>query len=82
MIEDGIHDGDTILVQRQSSANNGDIIVAVVEHEATVKRFFQSNKKRNWIELRPANSTMDSFWYQAGEVDIRGIVVGLLRKYA
>jgi len=82
MIEDGIHDGDTILVQRQSHADNGDIIVAVVDHEATVKRFFQSNRKKDWIELRPSNSSMDSLWYQSNEVDIRGIVVGLIRKYA
>lgn len=81
MIDDGIHDGDTILVQRQSHADNGNIVVAVVDHEATVKRFFRSQKKKNWVELRPANTKMESFWYPAQEVDIRGIVVGLIRKY-
>ena len=81
MIEDGIHDGDTILVQRQTHAADGEIVVAVVDHEATVKRIFQKTRKKNMVELRPANSDMDSFWYEPGEVDIRGIVVGLIRKY-
>lgn len=81
MIEDGIHDGDTILVQRQEYANNGEIIVAVVNHEATVKRIYKPKGKNNKLELRPANSTMDSFWYEPAEVDIRGIVVGLIRRY-
>lgn len=81
MIEDGIHDGDTILVQRQEMANDGDIVVAVVNHEATVKRIYKPKGKKTKIELRPANSSMESFWYDAHEVDIRGIVVGLIRRY-
>lgn len=81
MIEDGIHDGDTILVQRQEYARDGEIIVAVVNHEATVKRIFQKKRHDGKIELRPANSSMDSFWYHPEEVDIRGIVVGLIRRY-
>lgn len=82
MIEDGIHDGDTILVQRQEFARDGEIVVAVVNHEATVKRIYGPKRNNNGqVELRPANSTMDSFWYSPEEVDIRGIVVGLIRKY-
>lgn len=81
MIEDGIHDGDTILVQRQHVAQDGDIVVAVVHNEATVKRLFHPKKKGGPLELRPANSNMDSFWYDPKEVDIRGCVVGLIRKY-
>ncbi|MCB0378743.1 MAG: transcriptional repressor LexA [Bdellovibrionales bacterium] len=83
MIEDGIHDGDTILVQRQQFANDGEIIVAVVNHEATVKRYYSPKKQTGHrVELRPANSSMESFWYDPREVDIRGIVVGLIRKYS
>jgi repressor LexA len=78
MIEDGILDGDVILVQKQSIANNGDIVVASVENEATVKRFYL---KENKVELRPANSTMTSIWLSPDEVEIQGLVVGLLRKY-
>ena len=81
MIEDGIHDGDTILVQRQEFAKDGEIVVAVVNHEATVKRFYRPRKKGDKVELRPANSGMESFWYHPAQVDIRGIVVGLIRKY-
>lgn len=104
MIEDGIFDGDVILVQRQSQAENGEIVVAVVPsevgtEEATVKRFYWHKKSGDSpktklrelekparkidkkIELRPANSTMTSFWYDPGEVQIRGIVVGLIRKF-
>lgn len=81
MIEDGIHDGDTILVQRQEYANDGEIVVAVVNHEATVKRIYYPKAGSRKIELRPANSDMESFWYNPKEVDIRGIVVGLIRKY-
>ena len=82
MIEDGIHDGDTILVQRQEFAKDGDIVVAVVNHEATVKRIYRPRGKNNKVELRPANSDMESFWYSPEEVDVRGIVVGLIRRYA
>lgn len=92
MIEDGIHDGDVILVQEQSHASHGEIIVAVVENEATVKRFYSYSSLPNsakdyvhWdgpcIELRPSNDQMDSMWYQPEQVEIRGVVVGLLRKY-
>ena len=100
MIEDGIFDNDIILVQKQPQASNGEIVVAVVENEATVKRFYshtgdpREDKKttakkvvnlgsasQKWIELRPANSSMQSLWYQAQEVQIRGVVVGLIRQF-
>ena len=63
------------------SLQKEEIIVAVVNHEATVKRFYKPSAKNKKIELRPANSDMESFWYEPGEVDVRGIVVGLIRKY-
>lgn len=97
MIDDGIFEGDVILVQRQGQAENGEIVVAVVPseigtEEATVKRFYWHKKSvkktlkavtspERQIELRPANSTMSSFWYDPGQVQIRGIVVGLIRKF-
>lgn len=94
MIEDGILDGDVILVQEQKTARNGEIIVAVVENEATVKRFYmQQNKEKSdnsnvhelggnkMIELRPANSSMESLWYHPSEVQIRGVVVSLIRQF-
>lgn len=94
MIEDGILDGDLILVQRQETAKNGDTVVAMVNNQATVKRFYLQLIKENsevfhryaqgsaqLIELRPANSQMKSFWYQTDQVQIQGIVVGLIRRY-
>lgn len=94
MIDDGIFDGDIILVQEQKSARNGEIIVAVVENEATVKRFYMQNKTEKqsdsnvhalggnkMIELRPANSSMESLWYHPSEVQIRGVVVSLIRQF-
>ncbi len=80
MIEDGIFDGDYIIVEDVKSANNGDTIVAVIEDEATLKRFYFHNDK-NLIELRPSNSSMESMWHQPEKVNIRGILKNLLRKY-
>jgi repressor LexA len=86
MIDEGIWDGDTILVQQQSSADNGDIVVATIENEATVKRFYLRAPPRGsndhlMVELRPANEKLQSMWYSPYEVSIQGIVVGLLRKF-
>lgn len=81
MIEDGIHDGDIVLVQEQKHASQGEIVVAVVEGSATVKRFYRGQQTSDKIELRPANSQMQSMWFMPQEVEIRGVVVGLMRKY-
>lgn len=95
MIEDGILDGDVILVQKQSYANNGETVVAMINNQATVKRFYLHRKKdihsypqdhahpppEPQIELRPANSSMESMWYSPQRVDIQGIVVGLMRRF-
>lgn len=79
MIEDGILDGDLILVEQTSLARNGDIVVAAIENESTVKRFF---KRQNEIELVPANSQMKSFFYRPDKVSIQGLVIGLIRQFA
>ena len=86
MIEDGIFDEDIILVQKQNAAGNGDIVVATVDNEATVKRIYvrakpESGSSQKLVELRPSNSALKSMWYQPDEVEIRGIVVGLIRKF-
>jgi repressor LexA len=86
MIEDGIFDHDIILVQEQKTAGNGDIIVATIEDEATVKRFYVRSSQNKGldnktIELRPANSSMKSMFFSPDEVNIRGVVVGLIRKF-
>ena len=75
MIEDGILDGDFVVVSRQSSARNGDIVVALIEDEATVKRFYKEN---GHFRLQPANSFMEPIIVK--EVQILGKVVSLLRR--
>lgn len=75
MIEAGIHDGDYVIVRQQSSANNGDIVVAMTEeNEATVKRFF---KEKEYIRLQPENSSMEPIILR--NVTLLGKVIGLYR---
>lgn len=75
MIDAGIFDGDKIIVKKQSTASNGDIVVAYFNEEATVKRFF---KKDNKIILHPENPTLEDIVLD--NVDILGKVQGLIRK--
>lgn len=76
MINVGIYSGDKILVRQQSTANNGDIVVALIEDSATVKTFY---KEDGYYRLQPENDTMDPIIVQ--EVSILGKVVGLYRTY-
>ncbi len=78
MIDEGIVDGDTIIVQKQQSARNGQTVVAMVEGEATVKKFF---RRKDGVELRPANASMSPIFVREGEFVVQGVVVGLLRRY-
>ena len=75
MIEAGILDGDYILVKRQSNASNGEIVVALIEDEATVKTFY---KEKDHIRLQPENSTMDPIIVP--DCEILGKVAGVFRK--
>ncbi len=77
MIDAGILDGDLVLVQKQSSAINGDIVVALLEEEeATVKRFF---KEKSIVRLQPENQAMEPILTK--DVSILGKVIGLYRKF-
>ncbi|MCX6345492.1 MAG: transcriptional repressor LexA [Armatimonadetes bacterium] len=75
MMEDGIMDGDFVIVRRQNAADNGDTIVAMVEDEATVKRFYKESGR---IRLQPANPTMAPMYFD--NIEVIGKVVGLVRK--
>ena len=75
MIEAGILDGDYILVKRQNVANNGEIVVALIGEEATVKTFY---KEKDHIRLQPENSTMDPIIVP--NCEILGKVAGVFRK--
>ena len=76
MIDAGIRDGDKIVVRKQDTAENGDIVVALVEDSATVKRFF---KKNDHYVLHPENESMADIIVK--EVSILGKVVGLVRSF-
>ncbi len=75
MIEDGIHEGDLVIVRRQENADNGDTVVALMDNEATVKRFYLENGR---IRLQPANSAMSPIIVD--NCHIIGKVVGLVRR--
>lgn len=79
MIEDQIADGDLVIVEERSEARNGEIVVAMLYgNEATLKRFY---RKGSQVKLVPANSDMKPIELPASEVEIRGIVRGLLRTF-
>lgn len=84
MIEDGIFENDILIVEESKSARNGEIAICVVDNEATVKRFYLrqgAGLAKPQVELRPSNADLDSMWFSPEQVEIRGIVVGLLRKF-
>lgn len=78
MIGAGIMDGDRVIVKQQATAENGDIVCAVIDGEATLKRFF---KKDGTITLKAENEKYRPITVSAGEFRIAGRVVGLLRKF-
>lgn len=76
MIDAGIFDGDVILVKQQSTARNGDMVVALVEDSATVKTFY---KEKDHIRLQPENDTMDPIIVP--DCQILGVVFGVFRFF-
>ena len=79
MIDDGIRDGDYIVVEERPSAENGETVVAVIDGEATVKRFYR--EKGGKIRLQPANDAMSPIVVAAKDLEVRGVVVAMMRKY-
>jgi len=75
MIEAGILDGDLLVVKQQTSADNGDIVVALLGEEATVKRFY---REKDHVRLQPENRAMDPILTR--DVEVLGKVIGLYRK--
>lgn len=79
MIEEGILDGDWVVIELREQARNGEIVVALVnEEEATLKRI---EKKADEVILHPANSAMQPMHYHASQVRIQGVLVGQMRRY-
>jgi repressor LexA len=79
MIEAGINDGDIVVIREQSTADNGDIVVALVEdHEATLKRY---RRRGNMIALEAANPAYETRVFPDHLVKVQGRLVGLIRSY-
>lgn len=78
MIEEGIHDGDWVVVERRERARPGEMVVALVGQEVTLKRYFPEGET---VRLQPAHPTMQPIRAPAADVRVQGIVVGLMRKY-
>jgi repressor LexA len=79
MVEDGILDGDWVVVEHRSHARNGEIVVALVDGvEATLKRILQTP---NSVTLTPANSRLNPLVYRPERVEIQGAVVAQMRRY-
>jgi repressor LexA len=80
MIEDGIHDGDFLFVKKTVTADKGDIVVALIEDEATVKRYYPEG---DTIRFQPANHTMQPIIVKRKDfrsVNLIGVVVGVYRQ--
>jgi repressor LexA len=79
MVEDGILDGDYVIIEQTNTAKNGDIVVALVDNaNATLKRFYN---EKDTVRLQPANSTMKPMHFAKNRVVIQGKVKGVIRKF-
>lgn len=78
MIGEGIHDGDWVVVERRERARQGEMVVALVGDEVTLKRFYPEGAI---VRLQPSNPAMEPLRVSAADLRIQGIVVGLMRKY-
>jgi len=80
MIEEGIFDGDNVVIQHQETANNGDIVVALLDNGfATLKKFYRESNGK--IRLQPANEKMEPIIVNQKDVKVQGKVTGIIRKY-
>jgi repressor LexA len=79
MINDGIWDGDYIVVEERTTADNGETVVAIINGEATVKKFHRD--KGGKVRLVPANEAMAPIVVKEKDVTVRGVVVAVMRKY-
>jgi len=78
MVDDGILDGDYVIIARRERAENGEMVVANVAGEVTLKRFYHEGER---VRLQPANSMMGPIYAAARDVAVQGVVVGLMRRF-
>ena len=79
MVDDGILDGDLVVVEERPEPNNGDMVVASIDGEATVKRYYRDG--RGAVRLEPSNPRYKPIIIRDRDLQIRGVVVAVLRKY-
>lgn len=78
MVDDGILDGDLVIIARRERADNGEMVVANVNGEVTLKRLYKEGER---VRLQPANALMSPIYAAAREVSVQGVVVGLMRRF-
>ena len=78
MIEEWIADGDHVVVRKQETCSDGDLVVARIGDDATLKRLYREPEKRR-IRLQPANAAMEPIFCRAEDMTIEGVVVGVIR---
>ena len=78
MVDDGILDGDLVIIARRERADNGEMVVANVAGEVTLKRIYREGER---VRLQPANSMMSPIYAAARDVAVQGVVVGLMRRF-
>jgi repressor LexA len=78
MVDDGILDGDLVIIARRERADNGEMVVANVNGEVTLKRLYREGER---VRLQPANSLMSPIFAAARDVAVQGVVVGLMRRF-
>ena len=79
MIDEQIRDGDWVVVEDRKTANNGEMVVALLrDQDVTLKTFYRDNGR---IRLQPANTTMQPIFADPADVQIQGVVVGVMRRY-
>jgi repressor LexA len=78
MVDDGILDGDLVIIARREDATNGEMVVANVSGEVTLKRLYREGER---VRLQPANSMMGPIYAQARDVAVQGVVIGLMRRF-
>lgn len=81
MIEAGIQDGDTVIIEFRETAENGDIVIALIDESEATLKYFQRSHKGKYIKLIPANKEMQPMVYEAERVRIQGVVIGQIRRY-
>lgn len=78
MIDDGICDGDLVVIAQRDDARSGEMIVALIDDEATLKRYYP---EEDAVRLQPANREMEPLFVPADKLRVQGVVVGLMRRY-